>query len=56
VALSPQANYTDWVTATCRRHVASTSADRGVSHGQCGGSSTVVNLSFLDRSHCFSFK
>jgi hypothetical protein len=30
--------------------------DREVSRGQCGGSLTVVNLSFLDRSHYFSFK
>jgi hypothetical protein len=31
VALSPQANYTDRATATCRRNLVSTSADRGVS-------------------------
>jgi hypothetical protein len=41
VALSPRANYTDWLTATCRRNL--------VSRGQRGGSPTVVNLSFLDR-------
>jgi hypothetical protein len=29
---------------------------RGVSRGQRGGSPTVVNLSFLDRSRYFSFK
>jgi hypothetical protein len=34
VALSPQANYTDWATATCRRNLAPTFADRGVSRGQ----------------------
>jgi hypothetical protein len=56
VALSPRANYTDWSTATCRRNLVSTFVDRGVSHGQCGGSLTVVNLSFLDRSRYFSFK
>jgi hypothetical protein len=28
-----------------------TFVDRGVSRGQCGGYPTVVNLSFLDRSH-----
>jgi hypothetical protein len=28
----------------------------GVSRGQGGGSTMVVNLSFLDRSHDFSFK
>jgi hypothetical protein len=33
-----------------------TFADRGVSRGQRGGSPTVVNLSFLDRSRYFSFK
>jgi hypothetical protein len=33
-----------------------TFADRGVSRGQCGGSPKVVNLSFLHRSHYFSFK
>jgi hypothetical protein len=50
VALSPRANYTDWATATCRRNLVPTLADRGVSRGQRGGSPTVVNLSFLDRS------
>jgi hypothetical protein len=30
--------------------------DRGVSRGQRGGSPTVVDLSFLDRSRYFSFK
>jgi hypothetical protein len=33
-----------------------TFVDRGVSRGQCGGSLTVVNHSFLDRSRYFSFK
>jgi hypothetical protein len=56
MALSPQANYTDWATSTCRRNLVPTFVDRGVSRGQRGGSSTVVNLSFLDRSHYFSFK
>jgi hypothetical protein len=28
-----------------------TFVDRGLSHGQRGGSPTVVNLSFLDRIH-----
>jgi hypothetical protein len=51
LAFSPQANYTDWVTATCRRNLLPTIADRGVSRGQRGGSPTVVNLSFLDRAH-----
>jgi hypothetical protein len=48
VALSPQAKYTDWATATFRRNLVSTSADRGVSRGQRGGFPTVVNLSVLD--------
>jgi hypothetical protein len=50
VAFSPQANYTDWATATCWRNLVPTFADRRVSRGRCGGSLTVVNLSFLDRS------
>jgi hypothetical protein len=56
VAFSSQANYADWSTATCWRNLVPTFADRGVSHGQRGGSPTVVNLSFLDRSCYFSFK
>jgi hypothetical protein len=44
VAPSPQANYTDWSTATCRRNLVPTFVDRGVSGGQHGGSPTVVNL------------
>jgi hypothetical protein len=50
VALSPQANYTDWATATCRQNLVPTFVDRGVSRGQRGRFPTVVNLSFLDRS------
>jgi hypothetical protein len=54
LALSPRNNYTDWATATCRRNLVTTFVDRGVSRGQRGGSPTVVNLSFLDRSlSCF---
>jgi hypothetical protein len=56
VAFSPQANYTDWSTATCRRNLVQTFVDRGVSRGQRGGYRRVVNLSFLDRSRYFSFK
>jgi hypothetical protein len=56
VAFSPQATYTDWATATCWRNLVPTFADRGVSRGQRGGSRTVVNLSFLDRSRYFSFQ
>jgi hypothetical protein len=33
VALSPQANYTDWVTATCRRNLVPTFVSRWVSRG-----------------------
>jgi hypothetical protein len=55
MALSPQANYTDWATATWRNLVP-TFVDRGVSRGQRGGSLTVVNLSFLDRSRYFFFQ
>jgi hypothetical protein len=53
MAFSPQANYTDWATDTCWRNVMPTFVDRGVSRGQHGGSPTVVNLSFLDRSRYF---
>jgi hypothetical protein len=56
VALSPQANYTDRATDTWRRNLVPTFVDRGVSHGQRGGSPTVVNLSFLDRSRYFILK
>jgi hypothetical protein len=49
VALSPQANSTDWATATCWRNLVQAFADRGVSRGQRDGSRTVVNLSFIDR-------
>jgi hypothetical protein len=55
VALSPQANYTDWATATCWRNLVPTFVDRGVSRGQHGGSPMVINLSFLDQSRYFSF-
>jgi hypothetical protein len=46
--LSPQANYTDWATAICRRNLVPTFVDRGVSCGQHGRSPTVINLCFLD--------
>jgi hypothetical protein len=49
VVHSPQANYTDWTTAACKRNLVPTFVDRGVSRGQRGGSPTAVNLSFLDR-------
>jgi hypothetical protein len=56
VTLSKQENYTDWATATCRRKLVPTFVDRGMSRGQRGGTPTVVNLNFLDRSRYFSFK
>jgi hypothetical protein len=37
MALCPQANYNNWVTATGRRILVPTSADRGVSRDQHGG-------------------
>jgi hypothetical protein len=55
VAFSPQVNYTDY-TATFWRNLVPTSAHRGVSRGQRGGSPMAVNLSFVDRSRYFSFK
>jgi hypothetical protein len=36
VALSPQPNYTDLATATCRRNLVPTFVDRGVSRGRRG--------------------
>jgi hypothetical protein len=50
VALSPQTNCTDLEAATGRPILVPTSADRGMSRGQRGGSPTVVNLGFIDRS------
>jgi hypothetical protein len=40
VALSQQANYTDWATATCRRNLVPTFVDRRVSRGHRGGQPT----------------
>jgi hypothetical protein len=53
VAFSPQANYTDWTTATFRRNLVPNFADRGVSRGHRGGIPTAVNLSFIDQSRYF---
>jgi hypothetical protein len=53
VAFSPQANYTDWETATGWQILVPTFVDRGVSRGQRGETPTAVNLSFLDRSRYF---
>jgi hypothetical protein len=49
VALSPQANYTDWANATFRRNLMPTFVDRGVSRGQRGGSPRSL-VCFLYRS------
>jgi hypothetical protein len=56
VSFSPQANCTDWTTATGWRNLVPTSVDRGMSRGQRGGSPTAVNLSFSDRSHYVFFQ
>jgi hypothetical protein len=56
VAFSPQANYTDWATATCWRNLLPTFADSGMLPGQRGGNPTAVNLSFLNWSRYFSLK
>jgi hypothetical protein len=56
MAFSPQANYTDWATTTCRQNLMPTFVDRGVLRRQRSGSLTVVNLGFLDRRSYFSFK
>jgi hypothetical protein len=50
MAFSAQANYTDGATATCRRNLVLTFANRGVSRGKRGRSRTVINLSFLERN------
>jgi hypothetical protein len=55
-ALSPQANYSDRRRPIVDEILVPTFVDRGVSRSQRGGSPTVVNLSFLDRSRYFSFK
>jgi hypothetical protein len=51
VALSPQANYTDWSTATCRRNLVPTFVDRGGSRGQRGGSRYISFTYLLIYSH-----
>jgi hypothetical protein len=56
VAFSPQANYTDRATATCRRILVPAFMQRGMLYGQRGGSPMAVNLSFLDQSRYFSFQ
>jgi hypothetical protein len=57
VALSPQANYTDWATATCWRNLLPTFEDRGVSHGQRRGSPDAEIISkFQVVTHCSTTK
>jgi hypothetical protein len=56
VAFSPQANYTDWSTATGRRILVPIFVDREVSSDRRGGLLTAANSGFLDRSRYFSFK
>jgi hypothetical protein len=56
VALSTQTNYTDWATTIGRWILVETSADRGMSLGQRGGSPTVINLIFLHQSRYFFFQ
>jgi hypothetical protein len=56
LAFIPQANYTDCATATGRRILVPTFADRGMSRGQRGGTLTAINLTFLDRSRYFLFQ
>jgi hypothetical protein len=51
VALSPQANYTDRATATCRLNLVPTFADSGGVAWSARRIPYVVDLSFLDRSH-----
>jgi hypothetical protein len=45
-AITPKANYTDWSTATGRRILLPSFADRGVSRGQRGGIRWQLNLVF----------
>jgi hypothetical protein len=56
MAFSPQANSTDWSTATGRRILMQTFMGRGVWSGQHGGTPTAVNLSSVDRSCYFFFQ
>jgi hypothetical protein len=57
VALSPRANYTDWLSdRNLSTKFSAKNVDSWVSRGQRGGSPTIVYLSFLERSRYFSFK
>jgi hypothetical protein len=44
VAFSPQANYTDWMTAACQRNLVYNFVDRRVSRGQRGGYPTLISV------------
>jgi hypothetical protein len=55
LAISQQANYTNWATATDQWILVPTFVDRGVSYGQRGGIPTAVNVRFLDWSRYFFF-
>jgi hypothetical protein len=55
MAFSPQANSTDWTTATGRSNLVPNSVDIELSVGPLGGTPMVGNLIFLDRSREFSF-
>jgi hypothetical protein len=56
VAFSPQVNYTSWATTTGWQILLPTFVDSKVSRGQCGGTPTAVNLSFLVWSCYFFFQ
>jgi hypothetical protein len=56
VAYSPQANYTDWATATVWRILMPTFAGRGVSRGQHCRTPTVINFSVLHWSRYYFFQ
>jgi hypothetical protein len=54
VAFSPQANCTDCATATCRRNLVQTFADRGMLRSQCGGSPQTVDIVIILCILCIS--
>jgi hypothetical protein len=56
VALTVRLNCTDWATITGWRILVPTFPGIEVSRGQRGGSSTVVNISFLDWSRWLFFQ
>jgi hypothetical protein len=55
-SFSPQANLTDWATATGRLISVPTFVVRGVLCGQRGGAPVVVDISFLDRGRYFFYQ